>query len=156
MEISKQTKLQFLGVEIVNVQLDIRNRSAETAPLNISIEPKLFFPEDDQNRFSIFMPIDLKSEDFFSLSIVGIGNFIVDAEDEKMRKSFIHSNAPAIMFPYLRSFISTLSGNLGGIINTIVLPPHFFKGEMQELLAGSVDEENKVINDYANTPTEPI
>jgi preprotein translocase subunit SecB len=42
-------------------------------------------------------------------------------------------NAPAIMFPYIRAFISNLTSNLGNIIQTITLPPYFFGKEIEIL-----------------------
>jgi len=35
------------------------------------------------------------------------------------------------MFPYIRSFISTLTANLGSVVGTLVIPTQFFKGELE-------------------------
>jgi hypothetical protein len=35
------------------------------------------------------------------------------------------------MFPYVRSFISTFTGNLGAVMNRILLPTRFFKGDLE-------------------------
>ena len=77
----------------------------------------------------------LMSESFFKLRIVAIGTFeLSKAIHGEIKHSFVNVNAPAIMFTYLRSFISTLTSNLGNIIVTLNIPPQFFKGELEEIV----------------------
>ena len=52
-------------------------------------------------------------------------------ENENIKEQLIHTNAPAIVFPYLRSFISMFTSNLG-TIPSLTLPTHFFKGKLEE------------------------
>ncbi len=77
------------------------------------------------------MGVNLTSIGFFELSLTAIGSFQIEGEvDEKVRGSFLNTNSPAIMFPYVRAFISILTTNMGIATKSIILPPHFFKGEI--------------------------
>lgn len=76
------------------------------------------------------------------LFIVALGTFELKGDfDEKTKKSFVNINAPAIMFPYLRSFISTLTSNLGNVTGTLTIPTQFFKGELEEITDISKEKE---------------
>ena len=88
--------------------------------------------KDFPNEFKIVQEIKLTSENYFDLFIVGIGSFELIGEiKDELKKNFVNLNAPAIMFPYLRSFISTLTSNLGQSTGTLTIPPQFFKGELE-------------------------
>jgi len=36
------------------------------------------------------------------------------------------------MFPYVRSFITTLTSNLGDVTGSLVIPTQFFQGDLPE------------------------
>lgn len=135
MEVAKQTKLTFHGVDILNVNFNaIAPREGELK-IDINCIPKVFYPLDNRNFFRIVMDIELKDERFFELVIRAIGNFELDSElNDELRKIFVNSNAPAIMFPYIRSFISTLTANLGNVVGPLLIPTQFFKGEIEEII----------------------
>ena len=38
------------------------------------------------------------------------------------------------MFPYIRSFISTLTANLGNVTGPLTIPIQFFNGVLEEIL----------------------
>lgn len=143
METKEQPKLRFKGVDFPNINLkSLKPYNKETSDVNIKIDitPRVFIPANSNNRFKIVMTVDLSAEDYFNLSVIGVGSFeITDPEiDAKTRKSFINANSTAIMFPYVRSFISTLTSNIGTVLSPIILPTRFFKGDIEEL----VDESN--------------
>jgi preprotein translocase subunit SecB len=50
-----------------------------------------------------------------------------------LKKVFVDINAPAIMFPYVRAFITTLTTNLGNVTSPLIIPTQFFKGELEEV-----------------------
>jgi preprotein translocase subunit SecB len=135
MEITQQPILSFLGVNIVNIQYNLYDRLDPEKILDFEISPKVYFPEDEPNAFSIFMFVRLKYENVLNLEFNAVGNFLFSSEAKlDLRKGLINANAPAIMFPYIRSFISTITSNLGTMINPVILPPHFFNGEIEELV----------------------
>lgn len=144
MEIGVQPKLKFLGVEIINVQYTLNDRLGEDSNIELSVSPSVYYPEEDKNSFTILMSIQFKFEDAFHLYVHAAGRFILEdiEHDSLIRKSLVNANAPAIMFPYVRSFISTFTGNLGGAIKPILLPTHFFTGELEEVKLATPVEAN--------------
>lgn len=134
MEVNKQTKLTFHGVDILNVNFNALAPREGELKIDIKCEPKVFYPVDDYNVFKIIMDIELKDESSFELALRAVGNFEIESElNNDLRKVFVNSNAPAIMFPYIRSFISTLTANMGNVTGTLVIPTQFFKGELEEI-----------------------
>jgi preprotein translocase subunit SecB len=138
MEVNKQPILTFNGVDIVDVNVHIEKQVAKgnQPPIELKILPKVFFPSERPKEFIIIIDITLTGKGYFSISAVALGLFMFpDLRDEiRSQKSFININAPAIMFPYVRSFISTLTANLGANFSPIIVPPHFFQGDLQEHL----------------------
>ncbi|MFA5753165.1 MAG: protein-export chaperone SecB [Bacteroidales bacterium] len=133
MEVKTQSKLTFHGVDIINVNFIAFAPRDKNLQIDIKCEPKVFYPVDNSYAFKIIMEIELKDEKCFVLALKAIGNFELESDlDDELRKTFVNSNAPAIMFPYIRSFITTLTGNMGKVIGALVIPTHFFKGELDE------------------------
>ncbi|MCB9334533.1 MAG: protein-export chaperone SecB [Flavobacteriales bacterium] len=135
MEIQNQPKLTFAGVDIVNINFNTKSPYDQKASIDLKIEPKVFYPEKDNLFFKIIMSVNLKCENYFDLEVVGVGNFKFDIEfkDLDLRKRFVNNNAPAIMFPYIRSFISTLTSNLGNVTGNLNIPTQFFQGDLEEI-----------------------
>jgi preprotein translocase subunit SecB len=141
MEVSAQPKLMYNGVDIINIKFDTIKQYDNETGIDLKIEPKVFYPQGNENFFKIFMEVSIHCEMFFDLNLVGIGNFEFDKEFEnkELKKTFINTNAPAIMFPYIRSFITTLTSNLGNVTGALVIPTQFFQGDLPELI---IDEND--------------
>ena len=139
MKIANQPKLRFQGVDFINIKFITYRQYDGKTGIDLSVEPKVFYPEDNDLNFQIFMEISINCRDFFDLNLVGIGNFEFDNEfnDDDLKKVFVNTNAPAIMFPYVRSFITTLTSNLGNVTGPLIIPTQFFQGELPELTIGS-------------------
>ncbi len=130
MDIQRQPKLQFKGINIVQTNFNAIQQFNSEEKINLEVEAKLIKPTDEEH-FQILMNVSVSVENYFDLGIVAIGNFDLsnDLQGES-RQAFINTNAPAIMFPYLRAFITTFSANCGTTLPTITIPPHFFKGDL--------------------------
>tara|TARA_R110002050_G_scaffold300768_1_gene472373 strand:+ start:4731 stop:5150 length:420 start_codon:yes stop_codon:yes gene_type:complete len=89
--------------------------------IDINIEPKgIIFQE--KKIFEIQLLILLKSEDGLEVSVKMIGFFeFKDVLQTENIGNYFYVNAPAIIFPYLRSYISALTALSG--CKTIILPP---------------------------------
>jgi preprotein translocase subunit SecB len=131
MSVKNQPRLNFTGVDIHSVHVTILNRYVD-AEIRHTIIPKISLDKDRPDYFKIIMEVNLESDNFFKIDVSLSGNFILnmEAEDEH-KKIFMHTNAPAILFPYVRSFISTLTANLGSPTGTIIIPPQVFKGDIE-------------------------
>lgn len=135
MQVKEQPILKFHGFDIGSVNVtQINSYDFENQPqLDSQIVPKVFFPENSPNDFTVIIDLKVEAKGFFSIAIVAFGHFSIGIDkNSKEAKPYIHLNAPAIMFPYVRSFLSMLSVNMGNSYPPIVLPPHFFNGEMEE------------------------
>ena len=136
MEVSNQIQLKFYGVDFPIINLN-SNKSilGDNEKININIIPKVFYPNDKAQIFKIFQEVHLSLENNFNLYILAIGTFELNAIiEENIKKSYINTNAPAIMFPYIRSFISTLTANLGNVTGPLTIPTQFFNGVLEEIL----------------------
>jgi preprotein translocase subunit SecB len=134
MEVSNQVKLKFHGVDILNVQFKAIDIPKDGMDIDINCVPRVFYPEGDRHAFRILMEVTIKDERYFALSVNAVGNFELSMElNDDLRKQFVNVNAPAIMFPYLRSFITTLTANMGRTVGTLIIPTQFFKGEIEEI-----------------------
>lgn len=139
MEVKEQVKLRFLGVDFPSVQFtSVKQYLPDDGnPVSITIVPKAFLPKDRLHVFHVLMDVEVSLKEHFTLKILGIGYFEVaskiDVTDE-MRKVFINANSTAIMFPYVRAFISTFTSNLGELMTPIILPTQFFKGDLEEYI----------------------
>ncbi|WP_349432088.1 protein-export chaperone SecB [Methylomarinum sp. Ch1-1] len=80
------------------------------------------FSNDHGTSFIISFNLSLKSKEGFNLSIEYIAFFETDEEltEEFKNSHFTKENAPAIAYPFLRSFISTLTVNSG--YGAVLLP----------------------------------
>lgn len=135
MEIAQQTNLHFKGVDFLHLVFNSLKVYEMGANIDLNIAPKVFFPKEEEKAFNILMEINLTCKDFFTLQVMAIGifEFSNKVEEEDQKRAFINTNAPAIMFPYVRAFISTLTAAMGRSTAPIILPPQFFAGELEEL-----------------------
>jgi preprotein translocase subunit SecB len=142
MSTETQIKLKFISVDFPVVNFNSEKQFLGDDEIHIDIEPKVYLPKDDHKHFKIIQEVNIFVKETFKIFIIAIGNFeLNDIEDEQLRKSFINLNAPAIMFPYIRSFISTLTANLGDLTGTLNIPPQFFKGELPIVTEDDLAEE---------------
>lgn len=135
MVIKDQVKLKLLGVDFPVVNFESKQLYDKKNKIHIDVKPRLFFPEDDNKIFRIIMEVRLTEDTSFELFVVSMGTFMLSEDlNKEDKKSLVNVNAPAILFPYIRSFIATLTANLGvNTINTLNIPPQFFNGELEEI-----------------------
>lgn len=136
MEVADQIQLKFHGVDfpVINLKSDNPFVQSPDNIINLIITPKVFYPKNQPDLFKIVQQINLSCENYFELSIVSVGTFELKTDvDVNLKKSFVNNNAPAIMFPYLRAFISTLTSNIGNVTSPLIIPTQFFKGELEEI-----------------------
>jgi len=109
--------------------------------IDLNIDAKVYYPKERPNHFNIMMNVTVESENVFLLNIYSIASFeFAKNIDEEIKKNFINVNAPAIVFPYLRSFITSFTSNLGSTIPPITIPIRFFKGKMEEISSDTTEQ----------------
>jgi preprotein translocase subunit SecB len=105
-------KIQLKEWKTKNLTFKIEETKKESEDVanafNLSIGD--FYPEASKNRFGIGFKVHL-TDDEFILDVEMIFLFELDSEiDENFKQSdFPKINAPAIAFPYIRSYISNFT-----------------------------------------------
>lgn len=130
--IGKQENLRFDGVKFYSVHFDILGNPKENTEIDLDLTPKVIY--NTSTQFNIVFDVKLFVEEVFLLKLRAIGYFEMSEdliENENIKNQLIHTNAPAIVFPYLRSFISMFTSNLG-TLPAITIPTHFFDGKLEE------------------------
>ncbi|MFA7288302.1 MAG: protein-export chaperone SecB [Melioribacteraceae bacterium] len=135
METQDQKLLKFHGIDIVKVDFSSDKKfEPDKNNMDINIDARVYYPKEKPNYFNIMMTVNIESEDCFLLIIHSIATFEFSEDiNEGLKKNFINFNAPAIIFPYLRSFITSFTSSLGSSIPSITIPIRFFRGEMEEI-----------------------
>lgn len=141
MEVEQQPKIRFIGVDFVSISFNAEQQYDSKQKIELAVDPRVAYPEEESLGFQIFMDVAVICKGYFNLQVLAIGNFEFGEKlnDPELKKAFVNANAPAIMFPYVRSFISTLSINLGRVTGSLVLPVQFFHGELPEFKTNSED-----------------
>lgn len=90
--------------------------------MKIDIKPDAKFFKS-QHRFQLQLDVNIHDDNNrFASNIITIGFFPTEnlSEDNDIF-TYLYTNAPALMFPYIRAFISTLTAQSG--LETVIIPP---------------------------------
>jgi len=94
-------------------------------------------PEKKQFQLQLSVTLkDLEERIYIEVDMVGLFQY---QGDEEQVKPFIYLNSSAILFPYIRAYISNLTANSGS--STVILPTMNLSGMREEL------EKNTYIKD---------
>lgn len=112
----KEWKVKNLSFKINDIQIEKKTKKNS---FNLSMGH--FFSEENSKEFGIGFRINIKDEEF-NILMEMVFLFELDEDvDEKIKQSdFLTINAPAIAFPYVRSYISNLTLQSG--FSPIILP----------------------------------
>ncbi|RDI07031.1 protein-export chaperone SecB [Flavobacterium sp. AG291] len=111
--------------------------AVEEKDSTFSIEPQVVISRSD-NQFHINIDVEiLDVEHNFNLKMLCIGIFTYETTEEKTLLDFMSLNGPAIVFPYVRSFISSYTALSG--FDTITLPTLNFAGQKEKLIETLID-----------------
>lgn len=113
-----ESPFKFNDFKIIKSFIEYPIKDSSDQEINIEITPSGI---KEGNLFKLTLDTKVKNESgTLNINVVMIGEFeFKDISEEKLGAYFV-LNAPAIMFPYIRSYISTLSSLSG--IPTIILP----------------------------------
>lgn len=90
--------------------------------------------EYNKPTFTLIMHVSIEDTNKMAKVNVSLNaTFKVDTDNEREFNGFLYVNAPAIVFPYLRAYVSALTSLSG--VNTIVLPTLNLTEKGQELKA---------------------
>lgn len=124
MDKTKQPGISFDGIILVqeNFWRDYDVPDKTRVVLNINTN----YSQNESNQSSVEMTVDInlatEEKEVFKLSAKFVGFFSIMKDHENMdMQDYLENNAPALMFPYIREQISTVSQRAG--IKPILLPP---------------------------------
>lgn len=113
-----QSKFQFTGYRVINSSLSINEKSLSDK-LQFNITPNGEFKDGNNFELTLSVVINDNSPNL-KISLVLKGYFHYETSDKQQLIGFLGCNAPAIMYPYIRSYISCLTGLSG--IKPIIMP----------------------------------
>lgn len=113
-------QFRFLKYEILNASIDIKAPKAIGDNLKIEFNKVKDLSNDELFILGLETLITDQKENLkIKVSAKGYFEFKDDCPEE-MKDNFMNINAPAILFPYIRAYISTLTALSG--ITPIILP----------------------------------
>ncbi|MCK9204684.1 MAG: protein-export chaperone SecB [Bacteroidales bacterium] len=118
---SELSTFQFQGFTIERSLFE-RLEVKISKSLSIKIIPKGKYLKE-QNKFELFLGIRIEdSNKTLKIEIDSIGIFILSGQSsDEILKSYLFLNAPAILFPYIRAYIASLT-TLSGAGFPVTLP----------------------------------
>lgn len=113
------SKFRFKGYKITHSELNISGEQSENTEYSIGINAK---GKAETDNFILTLDVSISSNDnSIDANVVVKGTFNFNKEISKeILNSLFCANAPAIMFPYVRAYISTLTALSG--VDTVVIP----------------------------------
>lgn len=109
----EDSKFQFKGFKITRSLIE-RKEQAPSKKLSLGFVPKGFINKED-NTFQLCLGVKIKDENkSFIIELDSIANYVFENKISiDTLGKFFYVNAPALLFPYVRAYISTLT-NLSG------------------------------------------
>jgi len=135
LQVPIQTAISFISLQVIKIEFDYKICGVAILPselkFNLSFSPAIV-AEVDSNKniehvFGINFAIEFvenPSFNKFAVEATALFGSTTPVDDKFLNSDFAKINAPAIAFPFFRSFISTFSLNAG--YSPIILPAFNF------------------------------
>jgi len=124
----QQLLIRFDDIRVVKLSMTVpENLSEPIEEFEIQLDFDPLFQDKKEKEFDVVFNIKIKNNDSsFLLESKAIARFVTNnvISDDFKKSNFAKVNAPAIAFPYLRAYISTVTLNSG--MQPIVLPAYNF------------------------------
>jgi len=116
-----KTSFQFRGFQVNESHIKKEKDSKIGKEFSIGFDPRGVINKANKTyEINLGVKIEDKEKTFVA-NIEATGNFTFDTDiDEKQLDSLFYINAPAILFPYIRAYISALT-TLSGV-ETVTIP----------------------------------
>ena len=134
--IPQQTAIRLDSFKVVRCNTTIAPdlTDEEYKGANASLNTNVFFPDKPDNKFIVAFSLTIVSDNPERMSIEILCHALFETSDvisnEFKASYFANVNAPAIAFPFVRSFVQTLSINMG--VAPIILPSYNFAQAFEE------------------------
>ena len=111
------SRFQFEGYIIDKASIALKNKNVGTE-MEFRIEPNAQVAND---RMNLTLEVEVNDkEQNLMLNLRVIGFFRYDGEQVKEINQFLYLNGPAILFPYVRSYVSNITALSG--LPPIIMP----------------------------------
>jgi preprotein translocase subunit SecB len=112
-------KFRFLGYKILRSSIEVQEDA--TGTLDVAFR-RIKSVEEDKRVFKLQLDIAVTSKTgSVKIDVSATGSFEFDGDlSQEERSAFFNTNAPAILFPYVRAYIGTLTSLSG--MNPVILP----------------------------------
>lgn len=117
---STKPKFAFTGYIIEKADINIKN-SKVGKKINFAFNPSGVLNKNN-NTFELLLKVNItESSNTLEINLTARAFFVFESKtDDPSLHNYIIYNAPALLFPYIRAYISTLSSLSG--VTTIILP----------------------------------
>ena len=138
----KSLKISFREIVTTNIVLDYHSLPVPGGDATVTTQLTGHLDKNDRQRFSVRFEVSVEGPDkSYSLIVKTLAFFECDEayDDDFSKSTFFRMNAPAIAYPYVRSFISTLTLNAG--IPPLILPTYnFVNSPMTDVVESPINE----------------
>lgn len=117
----KIAKFRFLGYKITDCQIHIDSDKEVSSHCDVSFE-KTIGESETEHKMRLLLEARIDSENkamHIDVKVVGYFEFESTITEEE-KNVFFKTNAPAILFPYIRAYIGTLTSLSG--VHPVILP----------------------------------
>ncbi len=142
---SNQIRLKHIQVTELSLKIDTFDKNV-TNKLETTFGFATGFNADNNKDFAIIFDLGLQNEEQkFRLNLKATAHFETDIPitDDFKESSFVKISAPAIAFPYIRTYVSNLTLNSG--YEAIMLPSFNFI-KIAEDMRNDLDNEESRVN----------
>lgn len=107
------SKFQFNGFKIIRTEIERKN-NPPSEQISLGLLPKGVINKKEGN-FQLYLDVKIEDENkSFFIEIKSVANYLFEkSENLDNLSNYFYINAPALLFPYIRAYISTLT-NLSG------------------------------------------
>lgn len=121
------SSLRFLDYVVEKIEFYVNSDfREETVNIDFNIKKDIIYLEDEMNTMHVILDLSIFENPVennypFNMKVLLKGIFQLDGSDADNRETFAEINSIAILFPYLRSLVSTYTANAN--IQPLILPP---------------------------------
>lgn len=112
---SAKSCMQFNGYEVNNIQFSLSQFYEKSKEFQISPTFDMAVTDLGDDKYEVQIMFSMKASDEnplpFNMEVVMTGNFSIclESQNDELKQTLLHENAIAIMFPFLRSIIASLT-----------------------------------------------
>ena len=127
--------MQFNGYEVNNFKFELTQYDDDTKEFKIMPEFTKSVRDCGDDKYKVQLIFSLNATDEnplpFNMEVAMTGGFtiVMDSENDELKETLLHENTVAIMFPFLRTLIATLTtaANIQPLILPIISLANTFK-----------------------------